>query len=773
MKNVIIVFGALLMAACCRAQQPVVEWSFKQATTLKDWQANSHLTNLVLSDSAISFSACGTDPILELRSRLNFRASPWNVVEIRLQADRDGLAELFWSNTDQGRFGGFEQEKSTRFAVKGDRQWHTYRLLPFWQKEGKIVRLRFDVYDAAKFQLASIRIVDLALATSSPRADYDFVKGNAEWRQLGERGLQKFTGQWDRDGLLLGAAPRFDAASNCFVSLCMSVDRGHHGTLIFATEDGIGLQSRTFQLQADGQEHTYNLDLRTLRSWRGTVIALGLEPSDHRDAHAQVRCLQVANHPQGPAQLKILSFAPENPLPRVGKNLTLVAQVSNTGGEPATNINLTLTLPQELSLQSGALTETIRQLGVSAETIVSWTLKGERESKCSLSLAVSALHTDPVIARANISLTRSPRVESGGYVPRPRPVRGPYEVGVYYFPGWKNAKQWEPIRAFPERKPVLGWYREGDPEIADWHIKWAVEHGITFFAYDWYWDRGRRQLEHALHDGYFKARYRSLIKFCLLWANHNPAGSSSLEDCREVTRYWIEHYFRQPEHLTLEGRPVVIIFSPQRFTEDLGAAQVKLAFDAMRRECVQAGLKGLYLIACVGDAGGARQAAAEGYDSVTAYNWPGLGMDGSGVFAPYEGLLEGYRQQWESIQASRLITLTPVPVNGGWDSRPWHGENNLVRFGRTPELFQRHLEGAKKFLDTQHPQAGSSPAVIIEAWNEWGEGSYLEPHAEFGFGYLEAIRKVFGQTDSAHDEVTPTDVGLGPYDVAPMPASNP
>ena len=85
--------------------------------------------------------------------------------------------------------------------------------------------------------------------------------------------------------------------------------------------------------------------------------------------------------------------------------------------------------------------------------------------------------------------------------------------------------------------------------MADWHIKWAVEHGITFFVYDWYWSQGARQLEHALHDGYFKARYRHLLKFCLLWANHNPPRTSSHEDCLAVTRYWIENYFRRPEHL--------------------------------------------------------------------------------------------------------------------------------------------------------------------------------------------------------------------------------
>jgi hypothetical protein len=68
------------------------------------------------------------------------------------------------------------------------------------------------------------------------------------------------------------------------------------------------------------------------------------------------------------------------------------------------------------------------------------------------------------------------------YVPEPKPVRGPYEVGVYYFPGWTTANHWQPITPFPERRPMRGWYREGDPELADWQIKWAVEHGITFFA---------------------------------------------------------------------------------------------------------------------------------------------------------------------------------------------------------------------------------------------------------------------------------------------------
>ena len=236
-----------------------------------------------------------------------------------------------------------------------------------------------------------------------------------------------------------------------------------------------------------------------------------------------------------------------------------------------------------------------------------------------------------------------------------------------------------------------------------------------------------------------------------------------------MTRHWIEAYFRRPEHLAFEGKPVVIIFSPQRLTEDLGADGVKRAFEAMRVECTRAGFKGLHLIACVADAGGARQAATEGYDAVSAYNWPGLGMQGEGMFAPFETLVDGFRRNWEHLLTQTQIPLNPLPLCGGWDSRPWHGENNLVRFGRTPELFQRHLLDAKRLLDSQPQKPDAPKSVIVEAWNEWGEGSYIEPHAQFGFGYLDALRRVFTASTNVHEDLTPADVGLGPYDVPVVP----
>lgn len=63
--------------------------------------------------------------------------------------------------------------------------------------------------------------------------------------------------------------------------------------------------------------------------------------------------------------------------------------------------------------------------------------------------------------------------------------------------------------------------------------------------------------------------------------------------------------------------------------------------------------------------------------------------------------------------------------------------------GNTPERFQEALELTKQRLLT----APQGPRILnINAWNEWTEGSYLEPDTVHGMKYLEAIREVFGTT---------------------------
>ena len=61
----------------------------------------------------------------------------------------------------------------------------------------------------------------------------------------------------------------------------------------------------------------------------------------------------------------------------------------------------------------------------------------------------------------------------------------------------------------------------------------------------------------------------------------------------------------------------------------------------------------------------------------------------------------------------------------------------------TPERFREGLEKTKERL-MREPAAHR--ILNINSWNEWTEGSYLEPDTVHGMKYLEAVRDVFGTT---------------------------
>jgi len=75
------------------------------------------------------------------------------------------------------------------------------------------------------------------------------------------------------------------------------------------------------------------------------------------------------------------------------------------------------------------------------------------------------------------------------------------------------------------------------------------------------------------------------------------------------------------------------------------------------------------------------------------------------------------------------------------------------------------LRQAKDFIAALPTNELGNKMLILDNWNEWGEGHYLAPYREFGFGYLDAVRKVFSDALEAHEDLIPEDIGFGPYDV--------
>ena len=729
-----------------RADRVLREWRFDAPARLAEWRLNEQMRDARVEDGALRFRTEGADPQMIYAPWFEVPTAPNQAIELEIAASASGNVELFWSGTREGRYAGLDPSKLTLAPVRGGRVWQTVRVYPFWHNEGRIVQLRVDPYDGADFALRAVRIVEVASSGGSWPI--------AQAAALAAAGASTRVTLRAPNGFALAPLVDLDADRRAVVAVRLASSGPRTAAIVFATDQAHGLHELRFPVTPDGRMRTVNVDMFASPAWQGRIKAIGIRPGERVGDTLTVESLRAANAPQGPPDLRLLALAAEQAIPRVGRAFTVVARVQNGGGATAHRLRAILSLApggRVLGPAAGGAAS----LAFSEEAEWRWTVRFDRPGRHLARLAVR--HAGGVSASGAAPIMVSPPLPPGTTLLPPKPVRGPIDVGVYYFPGWRAAGQWSPITRFPERRPVLGWYREGEPEVADWHVRWAVEHGITFFVYDWYWVAGQRMLEHALHDGLFASRYGKLLRFCLLWANHNPPNTTSREDLRAVTRFWIEHYFRRPEYQTVDGKPVVVIFAPSRIRDDLAPGETPAAFEEMRGLCREAGLAGLYLIAVIGSPAEAAIWAREGYDAVTTYNWPALGTPGGSGHWPWEGLLAPHREWWQRIADTSPIPIL-TPVNGGWDARPWHGANALARTGRTPELFRKHCEDARRFVEA-NPRA-ALPMVLVEAWNEWGEGSYIEPQQEYGFGYLDAIRSVFAPDAGPHRDLTPEDAGV-------------
>jgi len=316
--------------------------------------------------------------------------------------------------------------------------------------------------------------------------------------------------------------------------------------------------------------------------------------------------------------------------------------------------------------------------------------------------------------------------------------------------------------------------------VMEQKIAAAAGHGLDYWIFDWYWYDDGPFIDRCLEEGYLKARNNRRLKFCCMWANHDwidihPAklgapptlhhrGAVTPQTWERITKHVIGRYFTHPSHFTIDGSPYFSFYDLQKLVESFGSLRkTRAALDGFRARTMRAGFPGLHLNAVVwgqtilpgekAPVDSVGLVKALGFDSVTSYVW--IHHVGLPAFPtnPYAKVRDAYLDYWDGAKDRFGVPYFPN-VTMGWDSSPrtiqsdaWvprgaYPYGNMIR-GNTPHAFRNALQITRRRLDRQ----GGPRILNINAWNEWTEGSYLEPDTVSGMKYLEAIRSAFGHDD--------------------------
>ncbi len=328
------------------------------------------------------------------------------------------------------------------------------------------------------------------------------------------------------------------------------------------------------------------------------------------------------------------------------------------------------------------------------------------------------------------------------------------------FTEWTNVTKAKPLfegHYQPHLPTELGFYDLRLPEARAEQATMAQEYGIHGFCYYHYWFNGKRLLNQPI-DGILKQKDLDM-PFMLCWANENwtrrwdgmdedvlMGQNYSFEDDKEHMRWLCEQVFSDDRYITVDGKPVFVIYRYNLFPD------IKKTLQLWRDIAVQEyGLKGLYL--CFTESFGEQAIPSKiGFDAAIEFS-PHAVIKNKIKVKPKQSVLGKLFKAEKSLDVDfRDFKLgvedcmnRTVPeyklyrgVTPSWDNTARKNENGIVAKGSSPELYYKWL---KHVVDNFKPYSSEENFVFINAMNEWAEGNHLEPCIKYGRAYLETTKK--------------------------------
>ena len=323
------------------------------------------------------------------------------------------------------------------------------------------------------------------------------------------------------------------------------------------------------------------------------------------------------------------------------------------------------------------------------------------------------------------------------------------------FTEWTNVAKARPqfqSHHQPIQPADLGFYDLRNQQTQNAQAQLAYDHLVHGFCYYYYWFGGRKLLEAPI-ENMLKSGSPD-FPFCVCWANENWSRnwdgqnkhvllkqSYDMLSNRRLIREFIT-LMKDPRYIRHHGKPVLLVYRIRVIPNWLETAEM------WREECRRAGIGEIHLCAV--------RFGLEPLDGPPKE----FGVDAYVLFPPHEAARIDARDQVRDIKPdfdgtifsydavvdedlSRFQDGYPWPVHRGamlgWDNTARRPRDSRIFAGATPARFHQWVNGIIEQEDAHNEDPES--LVFINAWNEWAEGTMLEPSSRFGHGYLEAVKK--------------------------------
>lgn len=347
------------------------------------------------------------------------------------------------------------------------------------------------------------------------------------------------------------------------------------------------------------------------------------------------------------------------------------------------------------------------------------------------------------------------------YLPQFHEVK---ENSLWYGEGytdWVAAKKAVPLFEGHNQPRIplnKNYYDLSNIKTIKWQASVAYEYGVNTFCFYHYWFQNSKQLLEKPAE--LLLQHREIdIEYCFSWANEpwkrtwsNIEGGNAWCDLYDGERKnksdkgllvgqtygreeeWKRHieyllpFFKDDRYLKIDGRPVFFLYQPQAVF--CLKAMMQYWNDRLCRE----GVGEIYF------AGGRFEKNYLDKVEINYNHEPRKAFAecrSNKEYIKNDAVIEmfDYDTLWKYILGGSSQKAVPCAFTD-YDASPRKGSKGIVVSGSTPQKFGYYLKKLMaKAIDYGHR------FILVNAWNEWGEGMYLEPDEKNGYGYLQAVKE--------------------------------